>query len=740
MPGDAPAERRRMVALAGVVAAALLMRVIAVATSTGNPSFATPITDAGTYDAVARHLWQTGEASPRLFWQPFLYPLQLAAVYAVSGGSILAAKLWQAVVGAATCGLVYLVGRRRLGHGAGLLAAGITTLYGPLILFEGELLATGAAAFWSAALLLVLAETEARPRAAWFAILGATGALAFLTRPTFLPFLVVAVLWLAVRQGRAASWRRTAAAAALTMVVFAALVAPFAVWNGRTTGAPSVTPGSGGLNVHLGNNPDACATLAIRPGVEWEEYMQRPARAGFTGPGARDRYFYGLVGDFVRDELGAFLAGLGRKGLQLVGSREIPRNLDVYLWGDWSGPLRLLTWKVGAFGFPFGVVFPLALVGLVHRGRRLGAPTLLLLVCYGAAVVAVFVTARYRVPLVPALALAAAGGVQALVDTARARRFRRLGGMAALAAAAVLLATLPGPFCEERQDMAADFWFCLGTAQFSDGRQDDAMASFRRALEEDPRQAQSHYNLGVIAAERGDARTAAGHYREAIRLQPDFPRARNNLAVLLIRMGDATGAVQQLREVLRYDPLYVDARRNLAGILIDVGRPDEALTLVEEAASQEPDDALDMLLRGKALLGTGRPTEATAALQRALAAGADPVEGGLNLGAAQLAGGQPAVALRHFEEVIAIAPALAWARTMAGVALAELGRHAAARTRFEEALGITPLDVNARFGLAKALLALGDAEGAAAEIERVLAQRPDHGPALRLRAELQGGG
>ena len=90
---DTSRERSRQFFLLGAVfVAALFVRALAIATATGNPSFATPITDAGTYDSVARHLWQTGEASPRLFWQPFLYPLQLAAVYATTDGSILAAK------------------------------------------------------------------------------------------------------------------------------------------------------------------------------------------------------------------------------------------------------------------------------------------------------------------------------------------------------------------------------------------------------------------------------------------------------------------------------------------------------------------------------------------------------------------------------------------------------------------------------------------------------------------------
>jgi tetratricopeptide (TPR) repeat protein/4-amino-4-deoxy-L-arabinose transferase-like glycosyltransferase len=730
---------RRFALPLAVFAAALLVRVLAVFTSTDNPSFTMPITDAMTYDAVARHLWETGTAPPRLFWQPFLYPLQLAAVYAATDGSILAAKLVQAVVGAFTCLLVFVAGRRLLGRGGGLVAAVITVLHGPLVLFEGELLATGGAAFWSIALVLLIDEARNRRHPAWLAVLGAAAALAVLTRPTFAPFLLAAAVWLAVVLVRTLPRGRAVLLVLAAVAAFTAVAVPFAAWNGRVTGARTITPDSGGLNVHLGNNPDVCETLTIRPGVEWEDYMETPIRLGHDRPGERDDYFYGLVKQYLREDPAGFAAGLGRKALQLAGSREIPRNLDVYLWGDWSPVLRVLTWKAGAFGFPFGAVLPLAAVGLVFARRRLGAPVLLYLAFYAAAVVAVFVTARYRVPMTPVLALAAAGGVQVLAESLRERRKAQLGLVTLLVAAVVVLGTVPGPFCEEEQDMEADFWFCLGAAQFSDGLVREAQASFERSLRIDSRQAQSWYNLGVIAAQDGRSEDAISHYRNAVRLDPRYKRAHNNLAALLITAGDPAGAERALREALRHDPEFDLARRNLAIVLVETGRSAEALPHIDAVLERQGNLPSDQALKGKALLGSGRTVEAIATLQRALAAGADPVEVRLNLGAAQLANGEPEVALRQFEGVMAENPQLAWARTMAGVTLASLDRHPEAIARFEEALDRDPLDVTARFGLAKSALALGDVERARVELRRVLGQMPNHARALQLYEEIEGG-
>jgi hypothetical protein len=150
--------------LLAIFAGALALRLLAVFESLDNPSFFFPIVDAGAYDAIARELAANGNISPRLFWQPFLYPVFLAATYLISGGSILAAKVLQAIIGSLTCSLVFILGNRQLGKNVGLAAATITALYGPVILFEGELLAAGLAAFFAVLLVLLFTIVADRSR------------------------------------------------------------------------------------------------------------------------------------------------------------------------------------------------------------------------------------------------------------------------------------------------------------------------------------------------------------------------------------------------------------------------------------------------------------------------------------------------------------------------------------------------------------------------------------------------
>ena len=64
------------------------------------------------------------------------------------------------------------------------------------------------------------------------------------------------------------------------------------------------------------------------------------------------------------------------------------------------------------------------------------------------------------------------------------------------------------------------------------GRDNEAEAHLRRAVEIYPDYAQMHYNLAVLLARRGARDEAIGHLRRAIELAPGNPRPRRLLETL----------------------------------------------------------------------------------------------------------------------------------------------------------------------------------------------------------------
>ncbi|HPC21990.1 MAG TPA: hypothetical protein PK920_05840, partial [Phycisphaerae bacterium] len=95
-----------------------MIRLIYLWQSAANPTFTTPVMDSYDYDDLARALLDGHQPHTPLLWQPVFYPLFLAGVYKVAGGSILAARILQVALGALTCALTYMLGVRVIGRRA----------------------------------------------------------------------------------------------------------------------------------------------------------------------------------------------------------------------------------------------------------------------------------------------------------------------------------------------------------------------------------------------------------------------------------------------------------------------------------------------------------------------------------------------------------------------------------------------------------------------------------------------
>lgn len=640
---------------------ALAARLLYLAQIADYPAFRLPIVDAATYHDLARG-WAAGQPiSEGFFWQPFFYPFALGLLYHVAGPSVLAARLVQLVLGAFTCMLTFHLGRRLAGDRAGLTAGLMAALYMPLIVYEADLVAAGWAAFWAVLLLLLLLRAAERPGAATALATGAVAALAALTRPTFLPFVAAAALWLAWR------WRgrRVVLHVALLVLGFALPTLPVAWLNQKVTGHFGILPCSGGLNMYVGNNPDPCRTLTIRPGTDWDTLTSEPAREGVLETWAQDRYFRDRVTEFAREQPYAWLTGLGAKALRFVSSRELPRNEDPYVMRAWSSWAALAMWKIGRFGFPFGLVFPLACIGLVALRRSWPGPVWLFLLLYPAAVILVFVSARYRAPTLPLWLILAASGAVWLVEQ---RRWRALAG-----GALALALTLPGPFCEEGVRYDAELHHILAGARYRQGDLDGARADVQRALELDPGNVEARHTLGVIQAGGGDRAAAVRTFAAVLKQRPDHPEARFYLGSLQMEAGRMDEAARLFEGAVPLRPRHAELRQKYGIALAELGRTDEAASEFSVALALQPDLPDLHFNLGMALLELDRPRDAVRHLRKELEREPDDAAAWVVLGRALLADGQRRQAVAAQREALRRQPN--WPEAREGYARALLAEN-----------------------------------------------------------------
>ncbi len=120
------------------------------------------------------------------------------------------------------------------------------------------------------------------------------------------------------------------------------------------------------------------------------------------------------------------------------------------------------------------------------------------------------------------------------------------------------------------------------------------------------RSPQSHRDLGLQAAERGDWREAARQFTLGARMAPENPVMRLNLGTALIRTGDAPAALTQLEAAASLDPGFAAPHFLIGTLLERSGRDGEAIDRFRMAADADASLSAAHLRLGDALRRTGR--------------------------------------------------------------------------------------------------------------------------------------
>ena len=120
------------------------------------------------------------------------------------------------------------------------------------------------------------------------------------------------------------------------------------------------------------------------------------------------------------------------------------------------------------------------------------------------------------------------------------------------------------------------------------------------------RSPQSHRDLGLQAAERGDWPEAVRQLGRGVEMAPGNAVMRLNLGTALIRTGDAPAALAQLEAAVGLDPGFGAAHLLIGTLFERSGRDGEAIESFEAAVAGDADLAAARLRLGDALRRTGR--------------------------------------------------------------------------------------------------------------------------------------
>jgi tetratricopeptide (TPR) repeat protein len=130
----------------------------------------------------------------------------------------------------------------------------------------------------------------------------------------------------------------------------------------------------------------------------------------------------------------------------------------------------------------------------------------------------------------------------------------------------------------ETESVSTHDWLEAGLEAEEEGRLQQAIHAYRKALDTSEQAPEVLFNLGNVLYDLGNEVEAAQSYLRAIEIDREFAEAWNNLGNALSAMGKLEDAVKAYRTALSVEPEYADAHCNLADTLEQLGRPAEAYT------------------------------------------------------------------------------------------------------------------------------------------------------------------
>lgn len=343
-----------------------------------------------------------------------LYPLMIGGIYWLFGEQSTLVLLAQCLLLAGTCVLVFDIGRRLFNERTGVIAALFCALNPMLLRYVADLQLETLLTFLFSLTIWFSVRFYARPSVRLGLLLGASAALASLTKAVVVPypalFAVAVIAFSMLRRHRGEMTRVPWAPLAAMFAAMAVVIAPWTARNYIATGGHIVLISSGAsdafLRGYVFSKPEY-ATLRLPPyefaeneSNEWFKSLSRSAGAEWQS------------NDYETDQI------LNRAAIQKLVAEpgEFVRKSATGLLTFWY-EMTSLTTSALAGGLAIAA-WGLASIGLWRAGRE-GRPAWLLIlpVLYLNVFLALLLAlGRYSVPILPALLVVSAFGVDTLLS------------------------------------------------------------------------------------------------------------------------------------------------------------------------------------------------------------------------------------------------------------------------------------------------------------------------------------
>jgi tetratricopeptide (TPR) repeat protein len=586
---------------------AFLLKLTYLIQISGSIQFKVPILDSRYYDELAQAVAKGGLARKEAFFMGPLYPYLLGFVYSIFGRNLMLVGIIQMLGSSLTVVLTYLIGSKLFRPAVGFLAALLLVFYGATTFYEGWLLM-----MWLGTLLnMLVIYVLIKDGVSWkrFALAGFLLGLSALARANILVFAPVVLAWILF--GTHGARLRSATVFLGAMLV---AIAPATVHNYMASRDFVLVTANAGVNFYIGNNPEARGVFYGPKGVDFmsdtttRRYVEKLLGRDLK-PSELSDYWLRRSWEFIKRDPAAELRLLARKTALFFNGFEVPQIESYDLSRAKYGILKVLFVN-------FWVICSLGVLGIIATARRWKKYFLLhwFIFTYSASIILFFVTARYRIQIVPVLVMFAAYSLLEVLPGALARR----RAVPLLGLAVLLFFTRPGLFAYDKDQMLWREYIHEGRRLGKAGRTSKALEVLDKAVRLRPRDPESYIHRAIIYKGAGKLFQAIDDYTKALEIYPDLPSVHYDLAQTLrgARMYEA--AIEEYLIAIEQDSLMIEAYNNLGLTYLDTGERDKAIKCFRNAVRINPDHLKAYNNLGACLAEKGAFDEAASILQEAV--------------------------------------------------------------------------------------------------------------------------
>jgi tetratricopeptide (TPR) repeat protein len=604
--------------LLGIFVLSYALRYIYLLQMKIDPSFFFPTMDPLFHDMWAQNIASGNWIGGEVFFRAPFYAYFLAIIYKVFGHSYVIPRLIQHLIGSFSCVLVYFLARRLFNRKVAVISALIAAGYGMLLYFENELLLDSLLVFLDLLLILLLLKAREVPKLSWWFACGLVLGISAITRPNILVFIPFVWLWVYLVFKGEKPVRRILNYGLLFLFGCVLVILPITLRNLVVGKELVLIASQGGIDFYTGNNENADGASTIFGNKYWEyEDFQLTAESE-TGRSMSHSEISGFyyrrgINFIIHQPFQAFK--LLVKKLYLFWNKfEISNNQDIYF-------ARRHSWLIRILPFGFWLVGPLALWGMVlsmltkrrsnkadqkkilEWRKKISLP-ILFVFSYMVMVVMFFVTARFRLPVIPFLIIFSGFSLVWLYDRLRRKEFSSFK----------LFLLVFVPFAVLTNTNAYHFGlggFSLAQANFGLGNTylrkvelDLAIGEFDSTLSLNQSWHRAHLNKGMALFRKGEFEQAEKEFLAELEMNPQEEKAYNSLSALYLRQERYDESEKMAKKAVELGEHLENPYMNLALTFFRTGRMKEAKEVLIQGRSK-----VEPFFEGKLLLGQIYQTE-----------------------------------------------------------------------------------------------------------------------------------